>query len=121
MPELPSSPAIVKLHEALNSLNVTLTYIQLSQRQLHLRERSTDDDQLMSRLLAASNRLLVAAVQLRDAEAILTAEPQLLPEARAKSHIDGDGQRDGAASTEPDTLEREDEDLFFDSEEGSDY
>jgi hypothetical protein len=71
MSNLPNDASLLKLHESFNSLNVTLAHIQLSYRRLQLRDRSPFEDQLMSSLQQASDRLLVAIAQLRELEAIV--------------------------------------------------
>lgn len=120
MSEHRSTSARTKLHEALNSLSVTLARLELSQRRLRGGAQMQSDEQLDSNLQTARNRLLLAIAQVREAEKLLDAEPE---------SPDASPQVDNAAAARPDlagnagtaNLEHEDEDLFFDSEEGADF
>jgi hypothetical protein len=62
--------------------------------------------------------LLVAVDQLRDVEAMLNPGQNQEPASSPLPAIGPDGT---TADTDNDQFEREDEDIFFDSEEGSDY
>ncbi|CAN5586362.1 hypothetical protein BH09CHL1_BH09CHL1_20020 [soil metagenome] len=74
MQNLPENPPISKLHDALNSLNVTWAYLQLSHRRLLKSERTPSEVQLLESLELAGDRLVVAIGQLREVEAMLGEE-----------------------------------------------
>ena len=110
----------MKLHEAMNSLSVTLAHLELSQRRLRDGAQMRSDDQFDSHLDVARNRLLLAIAQVRAAEKLLDAESQSTG-ASPRLDDDADTPPDEAGNAGAARLEHEDEDLFFDSEEGADF
>jgi len=120
MSEHRSSAARMKLHEAMNSLSVTLAHLELGQRRLRGGAQMQSDEQFDSNLHTARNRLLLAIAQVREAERILDAEPEP-PGALPHLDDDADARPDAEEKAGAIRLEREDEDLFFDSEEGADF
>jgi hypothetical protein len=74
MPAPANKRAIEKLHQAYNSLNVSLSHLQLSERRLTQAEPSVLIEQIRSSLNTATQRLVAAAEQLRDVETMLNEQ-----------------------------------------------